>query len=597
MLQVALLHPTIVTLIAALFMAGFYRCSRVFRIIAASFPVLIFISLYILNQVIYLPDSALEKLESSGLGYGIEYVLGQGFLSVNFELMNLKFISVFSGDTLLIAFAISIILFVANLYAISSQERFAKPIAIFGSLYAGCSYMALFSGDLIMLAIALELMMVASSAIIFLGGSRGSYNAAKRYFITHLLSGNMIIIGIACLIIKNDSYEIVNITSILNAADMESCFPAAVIMLIGLTVNIAAFPFSGWMVNCYTKASPAGFIYLICFTTKVSIIVLLKLFAGLEVLKYIAIVMIIYASFKAIFENNILGLLCLLSIIQMGFMVIAIADGRQMMLKAVYLYLCLHMLYKVSLAIIVSTITENSKITCCSNIHRIKNPVIWVGILISVMAMIGAPLSATFMIKSYISHSYLDNATYYLITLLSAITIISLPCKRYLASKKSIILELSGMSRFIIGFMSLLVLLCTFALPFASKNLIHSENIDLWNSALLNDVSSFGYISLFSYDSLKQIGILTIALVISLLVNLPKLNSKSLNVIDHLGDIMISCYKYLSDADNKDSEKEDWKLISLEEQIMRRLRFAHNQQTAILIVFSIFILMLVTFIG
>ena len=54
------------------------------------------------------------------------------------------------------------------------------------------------------------------------------------------------------------------------------------IMLIGMLINIAAFPFSGWMVKYYPKASPSGFLYLISFTTKVSVILLAKIFLGLE---------------------------------------------------------------------------------------------------------------------------------------------------------------------------------------------------------------------------------------------------------------------------------------------------------------------------
>ena len=594
MLQAALLHPTIITFIATTSMVAVYRFDRLFRIFAASFPLLIFTSICLISQSLHLSSDAVERgFEVPGGEYGIT----QNTLSTHVEFMSLKFISIFGDYTILISFALTIILFVANLYTLSSSDRFAKLIVIFGSLYAGFCYMALFSGDMIFLAIALELMMVVSSVIIFLGGGRHSHNAAKRYFITHLLSGNMIVIGIACLVAQRGSYEIVNITSILSSDNGSGYWPGALIMLIGLTVNIAAFPFSGWMVNCYSRASPSGFLYLICFTTKVSIIVLLKLFSGFAALKYIAIGMIIYGSWKAIFENNIFGLLCLLSIIQMAFMVLAIGDGREMMLKAVYLYLFLHMLYKILLSIVVSTITENSKITRCSNMHRVKNPVILVGIIIATLAMVNAPLSATFMIKSYISHSYFDTATYYLITLLSFAVIISLPCRKYLTSKQSVTLDLSLMSRFTIGFMSLIVLLATFAVPILAQNItMEGPRGALWSLPLLSDISAFGYIYLLSYDSLKQIGILITALTINLVINLPKLDSKSLNVIDTLGDALMACYKYITDKSKESEEKEDWRIESLEKQFMQRLRFVHNQQTAILVVFFVLIVMLITFI-
>ena len=126
-------------------------------------------------------------------------------------------------------------------------------------------------------------MMIASTIIIFIGNTEKNEDATKKYFLTHFISSSLILIGIIHIISVNNSSEIgLTITHLIKDEKYNNILLYS--MLIGLLTNMAAFPFCGWMVSYYHKASPSGFLYLISFTTKVSLFLILKLFAGLELL-------------------------------------------------------------------------------------------------------------------------------------------------------------------------------------------------------------------------------------------------------------------------------------------------------------------------
>lgn len=500
-----------------------------------------------------------------------------------YSLLNIQIIANFEKHTLLIAYAFTAIILCANLYALGNHR---KTDIILGSTYGALTYLALFAGDMISLIVALELMMVISSFIIFSGEKHNSIESAKRYFFTHLISGNMLIIGMCYLIAKTGSTEIFNLTSLIN--DPEYSTFIITIMFTGFIINAAAFPFSGWMVNCYPNSSASGFIYLISFTTKISVVALFKFFAGYELLKYIAIIMIIYSSIKAILENNLFSILCLLSIMQIGFMMIIIsmdghlpAEYEGLMVKALSSYLFLHILYKGLLSLVVATMADHGKIENCTEMKRIKNPTILFALFVGLAAMINIPASSTFIIKSYISHYLANDPLYIVIIFLSMTTIISLPLYRYIKSHETISLHLNTPIKIAIYCLTTIVFVTTFFagyLPF------------------LSDTLAFKEIPFFSSDSMKQLLIIAVAISIALFIKRARTHSKILNLTDLLGDIFALIYYYFDKLHTKSDEKEPLMSEHTGKQIIFQIQTLHNQQTAIFIVFTIFIILLISFI-
>jgi multicomponent Na+:H+ antiporter subunit D len=484
------------------------------------------------------------------------------------EFFHITLIYNYDGFNAAVNTAFIFVLFCANMYAIAHNN---KKELILGSCYAGATFLCLLAGDFISMLIGLELMVVFSSMIIFIGGIRSSLRSAKKYFLTHLVSSSMIIIGIAYLITKNNSLEIAHITDLLNQPNYSKI--ALHIMLIGMLINIAAFPFSGWMVNYYPKATPAGFLYLISFTTKVSIMLLLKLFAGYEALKYVAIIMMLYASVKAIFEDNLLSIICYLSIISMGFMLLAISNGNYAIIPAITIYLFIDILYKLLMSIAAASIIDQTGIHDASDLRKIKDRVVLLGLGISILMMMNLPITTSFYAKLSMSEFFTDPISNFAIIFSSFMSILVVPWKQYFAAKKSFRFHVPGAVIFSIIVLTIILLGINIAKPYFS---------------VFSDIKMEFHISAI----LKQIAIILIALPIGFLWKIKRKITKPINLIETMGNIFFYFYNYYTNKRQEALESEPLTIKPLEQQMLKKLASFHNQQTAIFVVFSVFTIML-----
>ncbi|MDR0330074.1 MAG: hypothetical protein LBH99_05435, partial [Rickettsia sp.] len=217
----------------------------------------------------------------------IIYPIVVGILLINnkdervINLYNNSFVINFSSENKLIALAFIVVTLATNLYAISKNRKFEVLI---GSLYSASSLVCLFAGDFVSMFVSLEMMMIFATLLIFYGNYKNSVRAARQYLLTHLISGSLILIGISYIITHTSSSQIISLTSL--TENQEAGFIFYALIFCGCLINVASIPFSGWLVNCYPFASSSGMIYLTSFTSKISIIILLKLFSGLEILKF-----------------------------------------------------------------------------------------------------------------------------------------------------------------------------------------------------------------------------------------------------------------------------------------------------------------------
>jgi multicomponent Na+:H+ antiporter subunit D len=494
---------------------------------------------------------------------------------VLFDLFKVAIICDGSFYNKLIGFAFCIVLLAANLYAIGQGKKLELML---GSAYAVSTFLCLFAGDFLSLFIGLELMMLFSTAIIFIGGNTSSIRSAKKYFITHFISGSLILLGIVHIISKTKSLALVSAFALMSEPEYLSIIMS--MMLVGMLINIAMFPFSGWMVNYYQTASPSGFIYLISFTTKLSILLLIKLFAGLSILKYLGVMMILHSGIKAIFENNMLKVLCHLSIMSMGLMLMAISVGSDIAITAVVCYLFIHILYKALLAICVASIIDTAGIHDCSTLKKINNNIIIIAAIIGVAMMIAMPATAAFQTKVAISHLFLGEIFYIVPVLLSLVMIYSLPWKNCLKSNES---QTSLLGDYTKSSLILMSIVLTSVGLFGGKLLF-----------LINN-TSFDYASIFSSESLKQLIIIFLGLYLALKYKIKKLHTKSINLIDWFGELCFALYfRFLSRNDADMQASESWSIASLENQISRKLTAFHNQKTAIFIVF-VFLMIVIAY--
>ncbi|WHA06701.1 proton-conducting transporter membrane subunit [Candidatus Megaera polyxenophila] len=500
--------------------------------------------------------------------------LGQGRYS--FELYNLKLIWEFDDFNKLIGAAFLLVLLTANSYALG-QKKYNE--LIIGCAYGAAVFISLLAQDFISMFAGLEIMMVMSSMIIFSGNKTGfiSINYAKKYFLTHLVTSNMILIGIAHIMSTSNSSEIILVTNLME--NPEYSHAILYVMFTAMVINIAAFPFSGWMVNYYKAASASGFLYLINFTTKLGLMLLIKVFYGFEPLKYIGLTMILYSGFKAIFEDNIFALLCYLSIVAMGMMAIGISSGNKSALIGVTCYLFIHIIYKCLLSVVCATLRDRKGITLCLELGKFKNTILLISASIGISLMTNIPFSLSFYNKAGLSHLFSGNFFYIAILLSGVFTIISFPWKEVINHKKVIPLEMNIYNKFSLIFISLACFVTGFLWVFTPVSNIFYPLYEINN---------------YSYEVLKQLAIYGVSIIIVISLNITRKESTSLNILEIIGYGFAYLYHYWKKDNPPESPKENWRLDVLEEQLIKKLSILHNQQTAIFMVISLLIVMLAT---
>ncbi|WP_341758516.1 proton-conducting transporter membrane subunit [Candidatus Tisiphia endosymbiont of Ditula angustiorana] len=360
----------------------------------------------------------------------IIYPIVAGILLINnkdemvINLYNNSFVINFSSENKLIALAFIVVTLATNLYAISKNRKFEVLI---GSLYSASSLVCLFAGDFVSMFASLEMMMIFAALLIFYGNYKNSVRAARQYLLTHLISGSLILIGISYIITHTSSSQIVSLTSLTENQDAGFIFYA--LILCGCLINVASIPFSGWIVNCYPFASSSGMVYLTSFTSKISIIILLKLFSGLEILKFFGLLMIIYGGVYACLEDNIKRLVGYLTISQLGFMLIAIGTKSQQANLGIIVFLFVHILYKALFGLYVAILIDKENIENCSEIKGIYSPkshLLFVSLIVSVLFIIALPPFASFVTKIVVTNALDQDINYYAIFLLKIVTCIAL---------------------------------------------------------------------------------------------------------------------------------------------------------------------------
>jgi multicomponent Na+:H+ antiporter subunit D len=538
-------HPAIYTLIASLSLLIFAKNDKAFKFIAVTFPVFVCLVLPFLNE------------------------------SLVFDILGNSLIANFSLSNRLVAISFLIVTLGVNIYA-TWQGR--KHEVIVAGFYLSFSLICTFSGDFISMIGSLELMIITASILIFNGGSPVNSNVTKQYLLTHLFSGSLILLGISYILVKFGNIQIIELTQLFsgNATNLIIYY----MMLTGCLINVAAVPFTSWLINCYPQSSSSGFIYLMTFTTKVSVITLIKLFYGLEFLKFFGVAMILYGSIYAYFENNIRRLLCYLTIAQLGIILVAIAYSVPIF--SIAQYLTVDIIYKALLGLTLACLNDNKNIKNCSELIKIKSRLLNFSLASCLMMMVSFPYSATFLTKILITNNIQIGYLYYLISYLPMLILLSLPIKQFLGKDKPIIIKLNDGQTLSIKILLTILFIINIAI--------------IYNHNYSTEFTSLTYSIII--NSGKQILILSTGFLFSLFMPSIKTNLKRFDF-----DILIIAYKIINYFSNlyfqlkKNNDNEvDYEDPLPVHNYLNKFLLLHNQATAISVIFIMLIIFLITLI-
>jgi multicomponent Na+:H+ antiporter subunit D len=205
-------------------------------------------------------------------------------------------------------------------------------------LYIAGAFGCTFAGDYVTLFIFWELMSVSSTFLVWLRRVPASTRAGMRYFLFHVLGGLFLLAG---LLLR---YQATG-TFAFEAADPAAARLWDILIMLGFCVN-GGDPLHTWMPDAYPEATVTGAVFMCAFTTKTAVYVLLRGFAGFEILAVMGTLMTLYGVTYATIENNARRILAYHIVSQVGYMVAGVGVGTAMTINGACAHAYAHILYK-----------------------------------------------------------------------------------------------------------------------------------------------------------------------------------------------------------------------------------------------------------
>lgn len=240
-------------------------------------------------------------------------------------------------DALRLTFGIAFALVttVAAIYAWHHQDAKEQAAAL---LYAAGALTVVFAGDLFTLLVGWEIMAVASTLVVWRGGTPAAQTAGFRYLIQHLLGGSLLLAGVVLHFSESGS--------LVATALPEGWTLGKGFLLLGILVNAGMPPLHTWIPDAYPRGSVTGSVFLSAFSTKTAVFALALLFPGWEILLPLGIIMTLWGVYYAVLANDIRLILAYHIISQVGYMVAAIGAGGDLGINAGAAHAFNNLLYK-----------------------------------------------------------------------------------------------------------------------------------------------------------------------------------------------------------------------------------------------------------
>jgi len=334
--------------------------------------------------MIALPAAALIDCALMTPGtYGTVSFLGQQLVFGRVDALSLIFSYVFS-----------IMALIGMVYALHVEDDSEHVSAL---TYAGGALGVTFAGDFLSLYVFWELMAVSSVFLVWLRREAPAVAAGFRYLLVHVVGGLFLLAGIVLYWSQTGSLAFADMGAYAGTA-------AWALILIAFLLNAAVPPLGAWLPDAYPEATVTGAVFMTAFTTKSAVYVLIRGFAGTELLIWVGAVMAIYGVVYAVLENDARRLLAYHIISQVGYMVCGVGIGTALALNGATAHAFAHIIYKALLfmgAGAVLQVTGRRRLSEMGGLYKTM-PVTLGLYMIGAFAISAVPLFSGFVSKSMV---------------------------------------------------------------------------------------------------------------------------------------------------------------------------------------------------
>ncbi len=294
--------------------------------------------------------------------------------------------------SLVFAYVFGIILVIGMIFALHLKDTVQHVAAL---TYAGSAIGAVLAGDLVTLYVFWELMVITSVWLIWRRGTDVSYAAGMRYLVIHALGGVLLLAGVIVY------YQT---TGSITFDQIEPSSVAFQLILVAFLINAAVPPLHAWLSDAYPESTVTGAVFMSALTTKTAVYVLMRGYAGVELLMWLGAIMTWYGVIYAVLANDIRRILAYHIISQVGYMVCAVGMGTALALNGAAAHAFTHILYKALLfmgAGAVIYMTGKSKLSELGGLYRTM-PWTFLLFMVGAVSISGFPLFSGFVSKTII---------------------------------------------------------------------------------------------------------------------------------------------------------------------------------------------------
>ncbi len=273
-----------------------------------------------------LPAAALVLCLSMTPGtHGVVHFLGQELVFGRVDRTSLVFSYVFA-----------LMAFLGMVFALHVEDVSQHVTAL---TYAGSALGVTFAGDLLSLYVFWELMAIASACLVWQRREPSAVAAGFRYLLVHVVGGLVLLAGIVLHWSQTGSLAFGDLRA-------HSGGIAWALILVAFLLNAAVPPLGAWLPDAYPEAPVTGAVFMTAFTTKSAVYVLIRAFAGTELLVWLGAAMAVYGVVYAVLENDARRLLAYHIISQVGYMVCGVGIGTALAINGATAHAFAHILYK-----------------------------------------------------------------------------------------------------------------------------------------------------------------------------------------------------------------------------------------------------------
>lgn len=302
---------------------------------------------------------------------------------------------------------------------VSESKEFLYYVLVnllFSSLLA-----LVYTNDLFTAYVFVEINTIAAAGLIIIRENGRTIEAGVRYMIMSLLGSGLLLLGIMItyditghLLMQDIQTSINELAYSSNADYIVPLYVAIALMVCGLAIKSALFPFHSWLPDAYGYSTVSSAAILSSLVSKGYIFLLIKIVYRvvgwdvfdasniLNVLFVFGLIAMISGSVSAIKENDIRRMIAFSSVAQIGYIYMGFGMETQNGMVASIFHILSHAATKSLLFIAAIGLTDVSRgsrhfIDLTGSAHR--NRLAGVGFLVGSLSMVGVPLFSGFISK------------------------------------------------------------------------------------------------------------------------------------------------------------------------------------------------------